>query len=320
MKRIIIIPMMLLSIYCTYHSCIYEKDLSQCSKHTMEPELNFLSCFKYMFDFGGNPSGCGVLLKNSEAQKTYIKYTSGSQKESLSRYPLSKIEKENRTIVTFDKETYDKGDTIQMKIVTLTEEEKRIINNNNTCDYKAYARFVDPGNYLGEKKVNITDKNFCFNVDKFEDLKGIMDCGYATIKGKFNNISFTFTNCYNILVKNVDGDFKKHFYNSTKDESGFFSFDIYSILRHNITDLDINNEDRSKFEKRQLQSQLFQDIQDFDMVVEDRYGNVVRYNKDGIVGGGDDEYDEPNKFVNANASGKISLNFMLLLFLILSLN
>lgn len=105
----------------------------------------------------------------------------------------------------------------------------------------------------------------------------------------------------------------------TKDESGFF-YEIYYIIRDNITDLDINNEDRSKFEKRQLQSPLLQDIQDFDMVVEDRYGNVVRYNKYGIVGGGDDEYDEPNKFVNANASGKISLNFMLLLFLILSLN
>ena len=87
-------------------------------------------------------------------------------------------------------------------------------------------------------------------MDKFEDLKGIMDCGYATIKGKFKNISFTFTNCYNnILVKNVDGDFKKQFFNLTKDTDNFF-YDIYHIISNNITDLDINNEDRSKFEKR----------------------------------------------------------------------
>ena len=304
---------MLLSIYCSSDSCIAEKDLSQCSKHTMEPELNYLSCFKYMLGH------CTGFFKNSEAQKTYIKYVSGKQKESLSRIPLSKIEEENTPIIMFDKETYDKDDTITTKFGTLTEEEKKIINNNNTCDYKTYARFLYSEYYKGEKKVNVTDKNFCFNADKFEDLKGIMDCGYATIKGKYKNISFTFTNCYNILVKNVDGDFKKHFYNSTKDESGFF-YEIYYIIRDNITDLDINNEDRSKFEKRQLQSPLLQDIQDFDMVVEDRYGNVVRYNKYGIVGGGDDEYDEPNKFVNANASGKISLNFMLLLFLILSFN
>ena len=146
-----------------------------------------------------------------------------------------------------------------------------------------------------------------------------MDCGYATIKGKFNNISFTFTNCFNILDKNVNGDFKKYFLNLTKDIDSFF-YEIYYIIRQNITDLDINNinnEDRRKFDKRQLQ---FEGIEDFDMVVEDRYGNLVRYNKNGMVADGDDEYDEPNKFLNANASGKISFNFMLLLFLILSLN
>ena len=157
-------------------------------------------------------------------------------------------------------------------------------------------------------------------MDKFEDLKGIMDCGYATIKGKFNNISFTFTNCFNILDKNVNGDFKKYFLNLTKDIDSFF-YEIYYIIRQNITDLDINNinnEDRRKFDKRQLQ--FSEGIEDFDMVVEDRYGNLVRYNKNGMVADGDDEYDEPNKFLNANASGKISFNFMLLLFLILSLN
>ena len=153
-------------------------------------------------------------------------------------------------------------------------------------------------------------------MDKFEDLKGIIDCGYATIKGKFNNISFAFTNCFRILDKNIDGTFRKLFLNMTENTV----YDIYSIIRNNITDLDINNEARSKFEKRQLQAIDFNEMQDFDMVVEDRYGNIVRYNKNGIVAGGDDEYDEPNKFVNANASGKISFNFMLLLYLILSLN
>ena len=317
MKKIIILQMMIISIYCTFRSCYAEKDTSQCSKHTMEPELNYFSCFKYML--GLNYSTCMTFFTNSEAQKTFNKYYSGDQKERLSRYPLSEIEKENHTIAVFDKETYDKDDTIKLKYVTLTEEDKKIINNNNTCDYKAFARFRYAEYYLGEKKVNVTDKNFCFNADKFEDLKGIMDCGYATIKGKFNNISFTFTNCFNILDKNVNGDFKKYFLNLTKDIDSFF-YEIYYIIRQNITDLDINNinnEDRRKFDKRQLQ---FEGIEDFDMVVEDRYGNLVRYNKKGMVADGDDEYDEPNKFLNANASGKISFNFMLLLFLILSLN
>ncbi len=238
---------------------------------------------------------------------------SGIQKESLSRIPLSKIEKENKTIITFDKETYNKDDTISTKIVTLTEEDKKIINNNNTCDYNTYARFLYSEYYKGEKKVNVTDKNFCFNTDKFEDLKGIMDCGYATIKGKINNVSFAFTNCFNILDKNVDETFKKHFYYSAKQTNLFQSYHL-DIVRNNITNIYTNKEDSSKLENEQFQSQLLQsqDIQDFHMVVEDKNGNVVSYNKSGIV---DD--DDPNRFLN---SRKNSFNFMLLLFLILSLN
>ncbi len=78
MKRIIIILMMLLSIYCSSDSCIAEKDLSQCSKHTMEPELNFLSCFKYMSP--DNQASCGSFFTDPEAQKTYIKYLVGYKK------------------------------------------------------------------------------------------------------------------------------------------------------------------------------------------------------------------------------------------------
>lgn len=302
--------MMLLSIYCTLRSCEDEVDSSQCSNHTIEPEFNYLSCFKVMY--GPNDFGCQGFFTNSETQKTYIKYRSGTQKEYRSRYPVSKLDKDNTTILIYDKETYDKDDIIKLKYVPLTEEEKRIINNNNTCDYNTFSRFVDPDNYIGEKKINVTDKNVCFNVDKFEDLKDITDCGYATIKGKINNISFAFTNCFEILDKNVDETFKKYYYNLVKQTDGFF-YQIYDIISINITDLDINNETRSK-SNISLESR---EIQYFDMVVEDRYGNKVRYNQSSIIAGGDDEYDEPTKFINS--SGKNSFNFMLLLYLILSL-
>ena len=278
MKRIIIISMMLLSIYCSSDSCIAEKDLSQCSKHTMEPELNFLSCFKYMSP--DNQASCGSFFTDPEAQKTYIKYLVGYQKEQASKYPLSKIEEENTPIIMFDKESYDKDDTITTKFATLTEEEKKIINNNNTCYHKAFARFVEAKHNLGENKVNVTDKNFCFNAEKFKDLEGIMDCGYATIKGKINNVSFAFTNCFNILDKNVDETFKKHFYYSAKQTNLFQSYHL-DIVRNNITNIYTNKEDSSKLENEQFQSQLLQsqDIQDFHMVVEDKNGNVVSYNK-----------------------------------------
>ncbi len=51
------------------------------------------------------------------------------------------------------------------------------------------------------------------------------------------------------------------------------------------------------------------------MFVEDKHGNIIRFNQNGDIIGGD---NEPNKFVNS--CGKNSLNFILLLCLILLFN
>ena len=46
--------MMFLQIYCTVMSCARETDQSQCQKHTMESEYNYLSCFKIENDIDDN--------------------------------------------------------------------------------------------------------------------------------------------------------------------------------------------------------------------------------------------------------------------------
>ena len=38
------------------------------------------------------------------------------------------------------------------------------MNNNNTCLYQSNALFVDPDNYIGEIKINISNKDICYNV------------------------------------------------------------------------------------------------------------------------------------------------------------
>ena len=240
--------------------------------------------------------------------KSIYKYLSGGQKELLSIYTLNYIG--DTEIETYDKETYDKDDIISYKSIPFTEEDKRIINNNNTCFYKTYSRFVDPDHYIGERKINVADKNVCFNVDRFEDLKDIMDCGYATIKGKYKNVSFTFTNCFSIPDENVDGKFKQ-FYNGDDWKQAFQTYNN-DVIKNAITELDLDIENHPISKKRQLQTQ---EIEDFDMVVEDKHGNLVRYNQNGDIIGGD---NEPNKFVNS--SGKNSLDFILLLCFILLFN
>ena len=199
MKRIIIISMMFLSIYCTAESCLNEADPSQCQKHTLEQQLKYYSCFKYENeDFPDIEQKCTLYYTNEELQKLYYKYQVGRFKE------LATMDGGNAAIY------YVKGDTVHRKEMgvedVLTEEDEKIFFGKNNCWYKAYARFYN--DYEGERYINISDKNVCYNVDRFEDLKDIMDCGYATIKGKYKNNSFVLTNCAYILDKNVDERFK----------------------------------------------------------------------------------------------------------------
>ena len=181
----------------------------------MESKYNYFSCFKYEED--NEPYKCKPFLTSENSQKAYSKLQRGYQKERISVHSLSDID-EDDTIVVYDKETYNPGETIKVKEVnlldSLTEEDKNVIKNKNTCMYRGYARFVDPDNYIGEKKFNVSDKSVCYNADRFDELKDILDCGYATIKGKYNNKRFVFTNCYHILDTNADSDFQKAFNDS----------------------------------------------------------------------------------------------------------
>ena len=302
MKRIIIITMMFLSTYCSLSSCQVETDRSQCTKHTMEAEYNYLSCFKYK---DGTDDQCTPYFSDHGTQKIFTKFHRGYQKEYISIYPEL-----GDTIQTYDKETYDRDDTISFTSIPITEEDKRIISNKKNCFYNAYSRFVDSNHYIDKTKINVTDKNVCFNAEKFEDLKDIMDCGFATVKGKYKNVSFTFTNCFMITDEKADGTFKQ-FYNGSFSKQLFQTY-YEQAIKNAITLLDINIEGRPTSKKRQLQTQ---EIEDFDMVVEDKHGNIVRYNQNGDIIGGD---NEPNKFVNS--SGKNSLDFILLLCFILLFN
>ena len=214
MKRIFIfiLSIMFCSILCSLQSCLEEKVQSQCNSHTMESKYNYLSCFKGEIE--GGDSACGPFFSDKNAQKQFFSYEKGYRKESSSIYPFSSIQKDESLRVP-EKDSYDKDEIIKYKEISfldsLTDEDKKIMNNNNTCLYQSHARFVDPDNYIGEIKINISNKDICYNADRFEDLKDILDCGYATAKIKYNNSIFVINNCFPNIDSNINKDFKAFF-------------------------------------------------------------------------------------------------------------
>ena len=302
MKRIIIISMMFLSIYCTVESCLNETDPSQCQKHTIEQKFKYYSCFKFENeDFPDFEEKCTLYYTNEELQKLYYKYQVGRFKE------WATMNGGNAGIY------YVKGDTVHRKEMeiedVLTKEDEKIFFGKNNCWYKAYARFYN--DYEGERYINISDKNVCYNVDRFEDLKDIMDCGYATIKGKYKNNSFVLTNCAYILDKNVDERFKDFY------KDGELSYEISYYFNHVVPSF-------LEMAKYNISTNFHRDdVQDYEISIEDRYGNIVTYNINAEIIGGDDSEDgedNPQKILDSSSRNiRNTLDILFLLYFILFL-
>ena len=316
MKRIIILSIMFFSIHCSLESfeeCYEEKDQSKCQKHTFDKKFNYLSCFK--MEGGEDGEACGPFFTSEKAQKTYMKYYKGLTKERVSVFKAEdkdvnyEDEIKNITVPILEKDFYSKNEIIKYKEVPfndlLTEKDKKILDSNNTCTYHYAARFLE--NYPGVRKLNISDKNVCFNVDRFEDLKDITDCGYATIKAKYEDRIFVFTNCFGVLDKNANEDFKNCY------EEIFFNEIYQEYYKDVILELIVLARENPELSDKSKSRQLQEEPIDFEMYVEDRHGNIVHYNKNGEKTDGDD----PTKFLKSNSN--YSFNIILLLFYILLL-
>jgi len=308
MKRIFIVISLFVYIYCSIESCIEEEDLTQCQKHSIE--ISEMSCHLVETTEEKN---CSPYVDNHPFQKWWEQYEIGCIKEHFS-FDENDLDEEGKKIFDLEKEintgtyllpekdTYKKGDTIKMKEFPLknhfTNNDINIIKKGNTCSNQIGQNFKK----LKIKSLNKTD---CFNVDKFDELKNLLDCGFNTFNIKYNNKDYQFFNCFVIEDENADSTFKKfykEFYSSQ-----FVLETIHEIEQEFMEEvgqyLKINN-----LQKRKLQNQ-----KDFDltMTVEDRYGNIRVYDKNGKI------IDEPKKFLH---SSHYSLNiFIFLLNLLLLL-
>ena len=170
------------------------------------------------------------------------------------------------------------------------------------------ARFLDVDFYSGSKEINVSDKNVCFNVDKFDDLKDLMDCAYYTAKGKIDNKTFVFTNCLGVIDKNADSDLKKYYLKQLFKSDYLVNVRTLFISAYGASVANTTAYDKVK---RQMASQ---GIQDFEVVVEYRDGDKIIFNENGEIIGGDDE--DIKKILSSSRNG---LNILLLLCLFLFL-
>lgn len=307
MKRIFIIATLLVYIYCTLESCFDEENPSNCQKHSIE--ISDISC--YLFE-EENEKYCGIYADQANLQKLLKQYGIGSYKEVISfrehEYDEGKrvfdIDKDiDELKLSFpEKDNYNKGDTIKMKEVHfkdyLTSNDIKIIKDGNTC-------YNQIGQNYKNLRIKSLNKSTCFNVDRFDENKNLIDCGYATINITYKDKEYQYFNCYQISDKNADPYFKR-FYNE------FYSNEFFQELFAEISDefmeeigqyLKVNN-----LKKRKLQNQI---DYDFKMNVEDRYGNIIAYDKNGNI------IDDPTKILYSSFySFKIFLFLLNLLFLL----
>ena len=99
------------------------------------------------------------------------------------------------------KETYNTNEIVETEKATLSSKDKEIILSEKTCYYYLFGNY-----YFDQEKKgypNITNKNTCFNANQFDDLKNLLDCGYATINYSLNNKDYTIKTCYPIPNDNM---------------------------------------------------------------------------------------------------------------------
>ena len=326
MKKIIVL-FCICYVCCNITSCVKEKDTSKCETH--EIEISDYSCFKSKSAINlEDPYSCIPYPEKAEEQKLMWRLTNGLLKESF-----SSTNNIDTKFTIAEKSFYKKGEVVTLKNTTLTEEEKKIISNNNTCTYQFLGRFTNNFNQFHKGYPNVTDPNLCFNVDSFNDLKGILNCGLANISYTINNKSKTIRTCFysvgNKASKELQQYFIKLYFEDTLFGEGNIGFDMIIQTLDILSEYSGRNFQLNKNQliksKRKLKDT---EIQNYEIIVEDKNGKVTKYSKGSesiqVIKAGnpvnDDDYDDEDFDIFGDNSSFIRLNiFMSLLFIIFNL-
>ena len=179
------------------------------------------------------------------------------------------------------KNTYEIGEAIESKDLKLTDEDKTVLMSKKTCAYYISGRIK---NNPSETYPEITDKNLCFNAQKFNDFTDLIDCGYATISFITDEKTYTIKTCYYIDNKELPPDFinilRDYLFDDDSDSSLEFFTEIYNHL--------------TKDKKGRRLSSL-----NYEVIVENKNGKKIKYTNDDkqyiSISEGNEEEENSNK-------------------------
>ena len=268
MKRIIIMILLIYYSFCTIDDCNNCEDQEQCNSITVENSE--LYCFKMDF-YKIEESGCLTFPKKEENQKIYKRLLNGFIKETCSIYGQELIEFEEEVYEHFEgslflteKESYNTNEIIKILPGKLSSKDKDILKSGKTCTYYLYGKYYS--NHFTNYE-DISDKNTCFNAQKFDDFKNIVDCGYATIKFKVEGKDYEIKSCYFIPTANLPELFNEDFSNNIQEDAnvGLLS-EIFDYISGKKVD------DGSR--RRRLSTITYS------IEVENKYGRKVKFSSD----------------------------------------
>lgn len=341
MKKLIISILLFYYCCCTIEQCDDETDINKCNN--IQIEYDGFYCFKAKL-YDDNDSKCTVLPKDPDNQKIFWKLRDGFMKEMLSGYGKHLLddygegEKEEELNIDeeFDKpkkESYNTNEIVETEKATISSKDKEILLSEKTCTYYYFGKYY----YDLEKKgyPNITDKNTCFIANQFDDLKNLLDCGYATINFSFNNKDYSIRTCYLIPNDNMPKLFNEFYMKyiksdlEEKDGSLYFIVDCiagsceggYYDDENYDGDEDYDEEGSRRRRRRRRLSNLKYNIE-----VENKSGKKVKYSSDSstfeVISNGQSNGQsntQSNAQSNNNSYSKLNLNLLLLFLLFFGL-
>ena len=332
MKKLIISLTLICAIFCTFDSCLKCYDESKCSN--IDIEFEGFSCYQYENEYRTNE--CTPYPDDKKDQEAYWNMDFNFIKEIISSGIFSDLE--DLTIYGGEKKTYNKGEKINTKKISLTPVDKEIISSKNTCLYKLFGRFIDNYNKNGVTSYpNVKDKTLCFNSDQFDEALNLFNCGYAEISFPLNGETYTMTTCFPFPNRKMP-EKVQNVYNKCMIENQIASIkqlvsgesnklrivegEILSKIKGLNNLVKITSEKTSQNEIRQLQST---NPGVYELVIENQYGKKYKYtnnvqDKPIVISEGNiEEEEKAEDFQRVNAHNYFKLNILFSLVLILML-
>ena len=299
MKKLFVIFLIAHCCYCSFLECNEAKDVNTCNN--IKIEYNDFYCFKAKY-WDVDESQCVAIPKNQEYQKLYARMVIGFNKEMFSYIAPHAEDMGETSDELFEKyvnksycpkkEFYNLDETVELEKDSLTNADKSKLLSKKTCKYYNFGRYFWDSQKLNYP--NINDKNICFNSEQLDDLKDLIDCGYADIKFSINGKDYSIQTCYLIPSDNMPEIFNEFYMSLIKDEIEGENGNLNFIFE-TMADLD-------KGERRRLSTFKY------DIEVENKNGKKVKYSseKEGfeIIAEG------------SNSSLNININIILILLII----